>query len=163
MDENDVARAERKEALMPSQEQVDSSIVSLRLPDSLLNRLDRYRDWMESHGRQRLSRNHTIRLALTQWLEEQEVQGGMTHPDVLRERFRNAYTSLRSGPAPVAIHRLRQLLNWPAQRFDALLEQLRAESQVTLNTGDNREWSDEERRLSYEVNGQLYLTLVWQD
>ena len=148
---------------MPSQEQSDSSIVSLRLADSLLDRLDRYRDWMDVHQRQKISRNQAMRLALTQWLEDQETHGGMTQPAVLREHFRNAYSSLRSGPDPVAIHRLRRLLNWPPQRFDTLLEQLRAESQVTLHIGDARELSDEEQRLSYEVNGQLYLTLAWQD
>lgn len=156
-------RHPRKAHPMPSQEQGNSSIVSLRLADSLLDRLDRYRDWMDVHQRKKVSRNQVIRLALTQWLDDQEAQGGMTHPDVLRAHFRNAYTSLRSGPDPVAIHRLRRLLNWPPQRFDTLLEQLRAESHVMLHIGDDRELSDEERQLSYEVNGQLYLTLAWQD
>ncbi len=129
----------------------------------LLDRLDRYRDWMEVHQRQKVSRNQAIRLALTPWVEDQETQGGMTHPAVLREHFCNAYSSLRSGQDPVAMHRLRRLLNWPTPRFDTLLEQLRAGSPVTLHIGDDRELSDEERRLSYEVNGQLYLTLAWQD
>ena len=103
---------------MPSQEHDHSSVVSLRLPDALLERLHRYLDWMESRRGETLSRNQVIRLALTQWLDTEEEQGGMTHPDVLRERFHNAYTSLRSGQDPVEIHRLRRLLKY---NFDTLL------------------------------------------
>jgi hypothetical protein len=148
---------------MPSKEHDTSSVVSLRLPDALLERLDRYLDWMESHRAEKSSRNHAIRQALTQWLDMQEEQGGMTHPDVLRRHFHAAYTRLRSGRDEVEIHRLRHLLGWPCDRFDAMVEQLRAESQVALHIGDPRGLSDEEQRYSYEVNGQLYLSLSWQD
>ncbi len=148
---------------MPSKAHDGSSVVSLRLPDALLEHLDRYLDWMESYRGEKSSRNHAIRQALTQWLEAQEAKGGMTHPDVLRRHFHNAYTSLRHGQDGVAIHRIRQLLNWPTDRFDAMLEQLRAESQVALHIGDASGLSDTERRHSYEVNGQLYLSLCWQD
>ena len=147
---------------MPSKEHHTSSVVSLRLSDALLERLDRYLDWMEVHRAEKSSRNHTIRQALTQWLETQEEQGGMTHPDVLRRRFHAAYTSLRSGRDEVEIHRLRHLLGWPCDRFDAMVEQLRAESQVALHIGDPRDLSDEAQRQSYNVNGQLYLFLSWQ-
>ena len=61
------------------------------------------------------------------------------------------------------IYRLRQLLDWPGDRFDAMLEQLRAESQVALRIGDASGLSDAERHQSYEVNGQLYLRLCWQE
>jgi hypothetical protein len=148
---------------MPSKEQESSSVLSLRLSDSLLDRLDRYLDWMEVHQHEKISRNHAMRLALTQWLDDQEAQGAMTHPDVLRQRFHAAYTSLRSGQDRVDIHRLRRLLNWTTDRFDALLEQLRAESHVVLHLGDASCLNDEERQHSYDVNGQLYLTLSWQD
>ena len=87
----------------------------------------------------------------------------MTHPDVLRQHFHNAYNSLRSGQEQVDIHRLRRLLNWPPDRFNALLEQLRADSQVALYVGDPSALSEEDRRHSYDVNGQLYLCLSWQD
>lgn len=140
-----------------------SSVISLRLSDTLLERLNRYLDWMETHRGEKSSRNHVIRQALTQWLDRQEAQGGMTHPGLLRQRFHATYTSLRSGQQRVDIHRIRRLLNWPTDRFDALLEQLRAESQVALHAGDPSGLSDEERRHSYEVNGQFYLSLSWQD
>jgi hypothetical protein len=92
----------------------------------------------------------------------QEEQGGMTHPDVLRRHFHAAYTSLRSGRNEVAIHRLRHLLGWPYDRFDTMVEQLRAESQVVLHVGDASGLSDEAQRQNYAVNGQLYLHLSWQ-
>ena len=41
---------QRKECPMPSKEHEGSSIVSLRLSDDLLERLDRYLDWMEPPG-----------------------------------------------------------------------------------------------------------------
>ena len=62
----------------------------------------------------------------------------------------------------VEIHRLRRLLGWPCDRFDAMVEQLRAESQVALHLGDASDLSDEEQRQIYEVNGQLYFCLSWQ-
>ena len=123
---------------MPSKEQDGSSVVSLRLSDTLLDRLDRYLDWMANRRGENLSRNRVMRQALTQWLNTQEEQGGMAHPDELRERFHNAYRSLRSRQDRVDIHRLRRLLNWPTDRFDTLLEQLRADSQVALHVGDPR-------------------------
>lgn len=147
---------------MPSKEQDGSSVVSLRLADTLLDRLDRYLDWMETRRGETLSRNRIMRQALTQWLDSQEEQAGMTHPDVLIERFRNAYTSLRREQERVEIHRLRRLLNWPTERFDALVEQLRADSQVALHVGDPSRLSEEEKRHSYQVNGQLYRSLSWQ-
>lgn len=148
---------------MPSKEHRDSSVFSLRLPDTLLERLDHYLDWAEIQRGEKSSRNHVICQALTQWLDDQEEQGGMTHPNVLRRHFHAVYISLRSGGDKVDIYRIRRLLKWPADRFDAVLEQLRAESQVVLHVRDPRELSDEERRHSYEVNGQLYVTLSWQD
>ena len=86
----------------------------------------------------------------------------MTDPDVLIERFHNACRSLRNGQERVEIHRLRRLLNWPTDRFDVLVEQLRADSQIALYAGDLSGLSDAEQRHSYEVNGQLYLSLSWQ-
>lgn len=148
---------------MRSQPQGESSVISLRLTDALLNRLDQYLDWMTDHQQKKLSRNHVLRLALTEWIEAEEAKGAMMHPDALRERFHNAYHSLRKRKGRVAIHRLRHLLGWPTDRFDAMMEQLRAESEVVLHCGDPSRLSDEERRLSYNVNGQLYLTLSWSD
>ena len=148
---------------MPSKEHDGSSVVSFRLSDALLERLHRYLDWMAFRRGENLSRNQVIRLALSQWLDTEEEQGGMTHPNVLREHFYNAYISSRSGQDKVEIHRLRHLLKWPPNRFDAMVEQLRSEFQVVLHVGDPLGLSDEEQRHSYEVNGQLYVSLSWLD
>ncbi len=147
---------------MPSKEHDSSHIVSLRLPDGLLARLDRYLDWRETLRGEKSSRNQAMRQALTQWLEAQEAHEGLTHPDVLRRHFHAAYTSLRQGHDAVALHRLRHLLNWPADRFDAMVEHLRAASHVALHVGDASGLSEDERRDSYTVNGQVYLRLSWQ-
>ena len=88
---------------MPSKEHDDSSIISLRLPDGLLARLDRYLDWMESRQGEKSSRNHALRHALTQWLDAQEAHAGLTHPDVLRRHFQTAYTNLRQGQDAVRL------------------------------------------------------------
>lgn len=148
---------------MPSKEHDRSSILSLRLPDTLLARLDRYLAWMERRRGESLSRNQVIRVALAQWLDTAEAQGGMIHPEVLRQHFQAGYNALRSGNDAVQIQRLRQRLGWPPDRFDALVEQLRAESKVILYTGAARHLSDDEQQQSYEVNGQLYLSLAWKD
>ena len=147
---------------MPSKEHDSSSVVSLRLPDGLLERLDRSLDWIETLRGEKSSRNHAMRQALTQWLEAQEAQGGLTHPAVLRRHFHAAYTTLRHGHDEVAIHRLRHLLHWPADRFDAMVEQRRAEAHVALYRGDASGLGDAERQHSYVVNGQVYVSLSWQ-
>lgn len=146
---------------MPSKEHDHSSIVSLRLPDGLLARLDRYLDWRETRQGEKSSRNHAMRHALTQWLDAQEAHAGLTHPDVLRRHFQAAYISLHQGQGMVAIHRLRRQLTWPVERFDALVEQLRASSHVLLHVGDISGLSEDERRDSYTVNGQVYVHLSW--
>src|SRR4029434_8806048 len=72
---------QRKECPMPSKEHEGSSIVSLRLSDDLLERLDRYLDWMETARREKSSRNHAIREALTLWLDQQEQHARIDPPE----------------------------------------------------------------------------------
>ena len=146
---------------MPSKEHDDSSIISLRLPDGLLARLDRYLDWMESRQGEKSSRNHALRHALTQWLDAQEAHAGLTHPDVLRRHFQTAYTNLRQGQDAVAIHQLRRQRNWPVERFDAVVEQLRAAFHVVLHVAEASGLTAEEQRDSYSVHGQVYGHLTW--
>ena len=75
---------QRKECLMPSKEHEGSSIVGLRLSDDLLERLDRYLDRMETARREKASRNHAIRAALSLWLDQQNSRPAwpvLTKPD----------------------------------------------------------------------------------
>src|SRR2546428_526217 len=110
---------------MPSKEQESSSILSIRLPDELIQRLDRYLDWWETSRRVKASRNAVLREALSQWLEAHEHEAGLVHAPTLRHQFWNAVHRLAQGPHEVRIHRLRQTLPWPRERFDAMLEALR--------------------------------------
>src|SRR6266852_4014994 len=98
---------------MPSKEQESSSILSIRLPDELIQRLDRYLDWWETSRRVSASRNAVLREALSQWLEAHEHEAGLVHAPALRHQFCNAVHRLAQGPHAVHIHRLRQTLQWP--------------------------------------------------
>jgi len=116
-----------------------SQIVRVRLPDALMRCLDRSLDWRATARRVTSSRNAAIREALRTWLDEQEPRAGVVSPETLRRQFRAAYD--RVGPSQdwVPIHRLRQQLQWPAERFDAVLEGRRAERHVARARGTWRE------------------------
>jgi len=148
---------------MPSREQESSSILSVRLPDELMQRLDRYLDWWEISRRVKSSRNAIIREALSQWLEVHEHEAGLVHLPILRQQFQTAVRRLAHGPESVPIARLRQVLQWPRARFDAILEALRAEHQVMLEEGVPGALSASEIHESSHVHGRLYSRLRWCD
>jgi len=62
---------------MPPKAQDDSRIVSVRLPDELIQRLDRSLDWSTTSRRITSTRNATIREALSAWLDGQEQRAGL--------------------------------------------------------------------------------------
>jgi Arc/MetJ-type ribon-helix-helix transcriptional regulator len=148
---------------MPTKEHDRSSVISVRLPDDLLQRLDRYLDWCETQRGAKSSRNAAIRDALRLWLNDQEQHADLSTAKTLHEQFRNAYHSVRHSPAGARIYRLRDALAWPRERFDAVLEQLRAEGQVELHRDVPSPMSEQHLRDSYHVYGQLYITLKWRD
>jgi len=148
---------------MPSKEQESSSILSIRLPDELIQRLDRYLDWWETSRRVKASRNAVLREALSQWLEAHEHEAGLVHAPTLRHQFWNAVHRLTHSPHEVRIHRLRQTLQWPRERFDAMLEALRAEQHVVLEEGLPGAMSARDIQDSYHVHDRLYVTLHWRD
>src|SRR5216683_2163620 len=119
---------------MPSKEREDARIVSVRLPTPLVQRLDRVLDWQTTHRRRPATRNAALREALRSWLDEQEQLAGLLEPQALQQQFQAAYHSLRPSPDGVPIYRLRRLLQWPRERFDAVLEALRAVQAVDLET-----------------------------
>ena len=61
---------------MPTKAPDDSRIVSVRLPDDLLQRLDRYLDWSATHRCLQSTRNAAMREALSAWLDHQEQLAG---------------------------------------------------------------------------------------
>jgi hypothetical protein len=148
---------------MPTKVQDDSRIVSVRLPDDLVQRLDRYLDWRATSRRSKATRNAAIREALRVWLDDQEQGAGLVEPHTLRRQFQAAYNSLRPRHDGVPIHRLRQRLRWPRERFDAVLEALRAEQHVDLEASTASEMNTQAIADSYHVHGQLYSRLRWRD
>jgi len=148
---------------MPPKTQDNAQIVSVRLPDELIQRLDRSLDWSATSRRITSTRNATIREALSTWLDGQEQLAGLLEPHTLRRQFQAAYNSLRPHHDGVSIHRLRQLLRWPRERFDALLEELRADHHVDLDVIKESEMGAQAIEDSYHVHGQLYVRLRWRD
>ena len=146
---------------MPRRAPDASQIVSIRLPHELLSRLDRYLDWRETARRGPGSRNAAIREALSTWLDEQELLAGLVSPETLRRQFQAAYTRVSPTDDWVPIHRLRHQLQWPAERFDAVVEGLRAERQVELERAEPGALRSADVHASYAVHGHLYVRLRW--
>jgi hypothetical protein len=149
--------------MMASSAQDNSRIVSVRLPDELIRRLDRYLDWSETARRVKFSRNAALREALQTWLDDQEQLAGFVSLETLRGQFRAAYDQVGHGHAWVLIPRLRQQLQWPQERFDTVLEGLRADRQVELARAQPDEPQATDTQDSYTVHGHLYLRLRWRD
>ena len=141
----------------------DSRIVSLRLPADLLERLDRYLDWSLIHQRIKSTRNAAMREALSAWLDHQEQTAGLLEPETLRQQFQATYDSIQHHQNGVPIHQLRQLLRWPRERFDAVLEALRADLQVDLEALKETDLDSQATPDSYHVHGQLYVRIRWRD
>ena len=83
---------------MPRKAPDDSRVVSVRLPNPLVQRLDRLLDWHTTHRRRPTTRNAAIRDALQDWLDQHEQLAGLLDPQVLRQQFRAAYDSLQPPP-----------------------------------------------------------------
>ena len=148
---------------MASRAQDNAWIVSVRLPDELIRRLDRYLDWRETSGRAKFSRNAALREALRLWLDDQEQLAGFVSPETLRGQFRTACDQVNQGYAWVLLSRLRQQLQWPQERFDTVLEGLRAEGHVELARATPDETHAPAPHESYTVHGHLYVRLRWRD
>jgi|GraSoiStandDraft_60_1057301.scaffolds.fasta_scaffold539571_2 hypothetical protein len=72
---------------MPHKESDDSRVLSVRLPNPLVQRLDRVLDWQTTHRRRPATRNAAMRDALQDWLDHQEQLAGLLEPHVLRQQF----------------------------------------------------------------------------
>ena len=144
---------------MPSSNSDDAQIVSVRLPRALIQRLDRYLDWWNLNRQAKFSRNAAIRQALDSWLDDQEQCAGFLEPQFQRQQFQNAYHSLSKRHEWVAIDHLRQLMPWSRERFDAMVETLRADHQVELERAEPVEMSENAIDACYQVHGQFYRRL----
>ena len=148
---------------MPSKTPDDARIISLRLPADLIERLDRYLDWRISHQGLKSTRNAAIREALISWIDQQEQIAGFSDPNTLRQQFQATYNSIRQHEDRVLIHQLRQLLRWPRERFDTVLEELRADHKVDLEALKETDLAPQAIQDSYHVHGQLYAWIKWRD
>ncbi len=148
---------------MSEKKQESWQIVSVRLPHELSRRLDRYLDWSAFYQGVKSSRNAAMREALQSWLDEHEQLAGFLEPQAQRAQFQAAYRSIAKRHDWVAIDRLRPLLPWPPERFDTVLEGLRADHHVELESTESSELSPQAIQDSYHVHGHLYVRLRWRD
>jgi Arc/MetJ-type ribon-helix-helix transcriptional regulator len=148
---------------VPRTNQDSSRIISVRLPNDLIARLDRWLDWLETSRQIKSSRNAAMREALSDWLDDQEQRAGFLTPHTLHQQFEATYHSLSRRRDWVFIHRLRQQLNWPRERFDAVVEGLRADHHVELDRTEPDDLSPQAIQDSYQVHGHLYIRLRWCD
>jgi hypothetical protein len=80
-----------------------------------------------------------------------------------RAAFQTAYAAVGQGRSFVRIHRLRDALPWPHQRFDQVLQALVADYTVELHGGDPSVMTQEELRHSFTAaDGTLYIALSWR-
>jgi hypothetical protein len=149
-------------ATMPSNTPDDARVVSVRLPTPLLQRLDRLLDWHTTHRQRPTTRNAALRAALGDWLDQQEQLAGLLDSQVLRQQFHAAYTSLRPSTTGVLIYRLRRVLQWPRERFDTVLETLRAAQVIEVEARTEPVGDDPATHDSYQVHGQYYDRLRWR-
>ncbi|MEE9147849.1 MAG: hypothetical protein V3U27_10705 [Candidatus Tectomicrobia bacterium] len=147
---------------MTGKKQDDSQVLSVRLPHELIRRLDRYLDWSEFYRGVKSSRNAAMRASLSGWLDEHEQLAGFLEPQAQRKQFQAAYRSIAPHHDWVAIHRLRHLLPWPRERFDTVLEGLRADHHVELESAESSDLSPQVIQDSYQVHGHLYSHLRWR-
>lgn len=146
-----------------------SKVLPVRMPEGLIERLDRYLDLAERHTGLRSNRNEAIRQALASWLETQEEALSIDkHPVPMstpeaRKQWRAAYNAVGKGEGFVRLHRIREALGWSHEEFDRVLETLVAGYHVELHGGDPSRLSKAEVADSYQdARGTLYLTVSWR-
>lgn len=80
-----------------------------------------------------------------------------------RAAFKAAYDAVSPGARYVRIHRVRQHLNWPRERFDQVLRKLSTDYTIALHGGDPSIMTEQEIKDSYmDENNLLCITLTWE-
>ncbi len=147
-----------------------SKVLPVRIPEGLIERLDRYLDLAQSHTGVRSNRNEAIRQALAVWLENKEetlsidqTPTPQSTPEA-RQQWRVAYQSIEAGEGFVRLPRLREALGWHREEFDRVLETLVAGYHVKLHRVDANGLSPAELANAYQdARGTLYLSVSWRN
>ena len=80
-----------------------------------------------------------------------------------RTAFQAAYNEVGHGRSFVRIHRLRDALPWPRERFERVLRELVTDYTIELHGGDPSVMTAEELRQSFTAaDGTLYIALSWR-
>ena len=105
--------------------------------------------------------NHMPRLYLSSHTHAQDTAQTSAKDDHLA--FHTAYNTVGHGRSFVRIHRLRDALPWPRERFDGVLRALLADYTVELHGGDPSVMTEGDLRHSFtEADGTLYIALSWR-
>ncbi len=79
-----------------------------------------------------------------------------------RSAFRAACNEISKGKGLVRIHRIRESLNWPKERFDITLKDLMSDYTIELHGGDPSIMTEQEIKDSHtDENGVLYINMTW--
>jgi hypothetical protein len=80
------------------------------------------------------------------------------------QALHDAYQAVGEGRGFVRIHKVRETLDWPKERFNDTLLQLQAGYTIELHGGDPSNLTKEEIENSYrDHEGQQFLTMSWRD
>lgn len=146
-----------------------SKVLPVRIPEGLIERLDRYLDWAETRTGLRSNRNEAIRQALSAWLADKEASSGMAPrpawADIpaARQQWKAAYDAVGEGQEVVRIDHIRKALNWSPDAFDQMLATLVSEGRIDLHCGDPDHLSETELADGYcDGDGIVYCSVSWR-
>ena len=105
--------------------------------------------------------NHMPVLHITRNTPPQDLAPGNGENE--RAAVQTAYNEVGHGRSFVRLHRLRDALPWPRERFERVLRELVADYTIELHGGDPSVMTEEELRQSFTAaDGTLYIALSWR-
>lgn len=80
------------------------------------------------------------------------------------QAFHSAYLAIGDGREFIRIHKIRETLAWPQERFNTVLEQLSTAYKIELQGGDPSKLTAEELESSYrDKDDQQFITISWRE
>jgi len=96
-------------------------------------------------------------------VEKKHLSPSMSGNEALQKEFKKAFQSVGKGRNFIRIHRIREYLNWPKDKFDQVLLSLMSSYTVEIHGGDPSSMTDKEIMDSYkDEKGRLFLTISWR-